>query len=43
VHAEIGSRCVNELEAERYEILLGLLELRTRRLETVFPHKVAAE
>jgi 3-hydroxyacyl-CoA dehydrogenase len=29
VHAEIGSRSVDELEAERDEVLLGLLELRT--------------
>lgn len=29
VHAEIGSRTVAELEAERDELLLGLLELRT--------------
>jgi 3-hydroxyacyl-CoA dehydrogenase len=29
VHAEVGSRSVAELEAERDEILLGLLELRT--------------
>jgi 3-hydroxyacyl-CoA dehydrogenase len=31
VHAEVGSRTIAELEAERDEILLGLLELRTRR------------
>ncbi|CCV15535.1 3-hydroxyacyl-CoA dehydrogenase NAD-binding domain-containing protein [Mesorhizobium sp. STM 4661] len=29
VHAEVGSRTVAELEAERDELLLGLLELRT--------------
>jgi hypothetical protein len=28
VHAEVGSRTVAELEAERDEILLGLIELR---------------
>jgi 3-hydroxyacyl-CoA dehydrogenase len=28
VHAEVGSRSIKELEAERDEILLGLLELR---------------
>jgi 3-hydroxyacyl-CoA dehydrogenase len=28
VHAEVGSRSVQELEAERDEVLLGLLELR---------------
>ncbi len=31
VHAEAGSRTIEELEAERDEILLGLIELRTRR------------
>jgi 3-hydroxyacyl-CoA dehydrogenase len=30
VHAEVGSRSVEELEAERDEVLLGLIELRTR-------------
>ena len=43
VHAEVGSRTIEELEAERDEILLGLLELRSRRPETRAPHKVAAE
>jgi hypothetical protein len=28
VHAEAGSRTIAELEAERDEVLLGLLELR---------------
>src|SRR6266849_5182369 len=37
VHAEVGSRTIEELEAERDEILLGLLELRTRRPEMVSP------
>jgi hypothetical protein len=31
VHAEVGSRTIEELEAERDDNLLGLLELRTRR------------
>jgi 3-hydroxyacyl-CoA dehydrogenase len=31
VHAEVGSRAIEELEAERDEILLGLIELRTKR------------
>ena len=31
VHAEVGSRTIAELEAERDDILLGLLELRTSR------------
>ena len=30
VHAEVGSRSIDELEAERDEMLLGLLELRTK-------------
>jgi 3-hydroxyacyl-CoA dehydrogenase len=30
VHAEVGSRTIEELEAERDEMLLGLIELRTR-------------
>jgi hypothetical protein len=34
VHAEVGSRTIKELEAERDEILLGLLELRAKRPET---------
>jgi len=31
VHAEVGSRSIEELEAERDELLLGLLELRNKR------------
>ena len=34
VHAEVGSRTIEELEAERDELLLGLLELRSKRAET---------
>src|SRR3954453_9057524 len=30
VHAEVGSRSISELEAERDEVLLGLLELRNK-------------
>jgi hypothetical protein len=30
VHAEVGSRTVDDLAAERDEILLGLLELRLK-------------
>jgi hypothetical protein len=30
VHAEVGSRSVDELAAERDEMLLALIELRTR-------------
>jgi len=43
VHAEVGSRSIAELEAERDEILLGLIELRTKRPQTAAPHEVAAE
>jgi hypothetical protein len=42
VHAEVGSRTIEQLEAERDEILLGLLELRTKPPATVSPHKVAS-
>jgi hypothetical protein len=30
VHAEAGSRSIGELEAERDEVLLGLIELRKK-------------
>ena len=30
VHAEVGSRSIDELESERDEVLLGLLELRSK-------------
>ncbi len=43
VHAEVGSRTVQELEAERDEVLIGLVELRNKRSETAASHKVAAE
>jgi len=43
VHAEVGSRTVAELEAERDEILLGLIELRNRQRESVSPYAKAAE
>jgi 3-hydroxyacyl-CoA dehydrogenase len=33
VHEEVGSRTIVELEAERDELLLGLLELRAKRAE----------
>jgi 3-hydroxyacyl-CoA dehydrogenase len=41
VHAEVGTRTIGELEAERDEILLGLLELRTARPAAAAPRKVA--
>jgi 3-hydroxyacyl-CoA dehydrogenase len=43
VHAEVGSRSIEELEAERDEILLGLLELRTNTAKTAAPREAAAE
>jgi len=42
VHAEVGSRTIEDLETERDEVLLGLIELRTKRPETVAPGKIAA-
>jgi 3-hydroxyacyl-CoA dehydrogenase len=41
VHAEAGSRSVTELEAERDEVLLGLIELR-RQVEKANPAKPRA-
>ena len=43
VHAEVGSRTIEELEAERDEVLLGLIELRTKRADNLAAHTVAAE
>src|SRR5262245_56677546 len=43
VHAEVGSRSIEELEAERDEILLGLIELPTKRLDKLGAHTFAAE
>ena len=42
VHAEVGSRSIEELEAERDEILLGLLELRARSPKPASPAKSRA-
>ncbi|MGY8684743.1 3-hydroxyacyl-CoA dehydrogenase NAD-binding domain-containing protein [Bradyrhizobium sp. UFLA05-153] len=39
VHAEVGSRTIEELEAERDETLLGLLELRAKRSEKLSPQR----
>ena len=41
VHAEVGSRSIEELEADRDDLLLGLIELRTRRPNPDAPRKVA--
>jgi 3-hydroxyacyl-CoA dehydrogenase len=43
VHAEVGSRSIEELEAERDELLLGLIELRAKRSGKLAAHTVAAE
>jgi hypothetical protein len=37
VHAEVGSCSVDELAAERDEILLGLIELRTKAAKAAVP------
>ena len=42
VHAEVGSRSIDELEAERDEILLGLIELRTKGAKTPAASKASA-
>ena len=42
VQAEVGSRTVEQLEAERDELLLGLLELRDRFHEPAATRKAAA-
>ena len=43
VHAEVGSRDVSELEAQRDQVLLGLLELRAKAEQTAASRAVAAE
>src|SRR6266513_4762604 len=42
VHAEVGSRSIAELEAQRDEVLLGLLELRVKAEKTPATPKAAA-
>src|SRR5215469_2907729 len=42
VHAEVGSRSIDELAAERDETLLGLIELRTKAAKTAVAPKSAA-
>jgi len=42
VHAEVGSRSIDELEAARDEILLGLIELRTKGAKTPAASKASA-
>jgi 3-hydroxyacyl-CoA dehydrogenase len=43
VHAEVGSRSVEELAAERDELLISLVKLRSRRADAAGLHQVAAE
>jgi hypothetical protein len=42
VHAEVGSRSIDELAAERDEILLGLIELRTKGAKTAAASKASS-
>src|SRR6202007_2410982 len=42
VHAEVGSRSIEELAAQRDEVLLGLLELRRKAEADAAPHAAAA-
>jgi ribosomal protein L29 len=41
VHAEVGSRTVEELEAERDELLLALIEVRTKGARAIASQKLA--
>jgi 3-hydroxyacyl-CoA dehydrogenase len=42
VHTEVGSRSIDELAAERDELLLALIELRTKRTDATPAKQVAA-
>jgi hypothetical protein len=42
VHAEAGSRSIQELEAERDEVLLGLIELRNKAAKSSQAKSTAA-
>jgi 3-hydroxyacyl-CoA dehydrogenase len=42
VHTEVGSRSIEELAAERDEVLLGLIELRTKGAKTPAASKASA-
>jgi ribosomal protein L29 len=42
VHAEVGTRSIAELEAQRDEVLLGLLELRVKAEKTSAKPRAAA-
>jgi 3-hydroxyacyl-CoA dehydrogenase len=43
VHAEVGSRRIEELETERDVLLISLVELRNKRAEIAASHEAAAE
>ena len=43
VHAEVGSRSIEELAAERDEVLIGLLQLRAKAKQASAPTAIAAE
>src|SRR5246127_3741551 len=43
VHAEVGSRSIGELEAQRDEILLGLIELRRKYEKPAAPSQAATQ
>ena len=42
VHAEVGSRTIEELEVERDELLLALIELRKKGTDAIAPQRLAA-
>src|SRR6266566_840209 len=42
LHAEVGSRSIDELEAERDEVLLGLIELRNKTAKSNQPKPAAS-
>jgi hypothetical protein len=42
VHAEVGSRSIADLEAARDEVLLGLIQLRTKGAKTPAAPKASA-
>jgi hypothetical protein len=43
LHAEVGSRSIDELAAQRDEVLLGLLELRANSEKASLVPKIAVQ
>jgi hypothetical protein len=43
LHAEVGSRSIDDLAAQRDEVMLGLLELRANSEETSLVPKIALQ